>query len=50
MFLKRPDLFNGSVTHYTLDKADRLKGIHHSVGGQTLADYQYTLDNNGNRI
>ncbi|WP_431065026.1 hypothetical protein [Methylotuvimicrobium sp.] len=48
--MEQTDLFNGSVTNYTLDKADRLTGIQHSAVGQTLADYQYTLDNNGNRI
>jgi len=48
--MEQTDLFNGSVTNYTLDKADRLTGIQHSADGQTLADYQYTLDNNGNRI
>ncbi|WP_431065742.1 RHS repeat-associated core domain-containing protein [Methylotuvimicrobium sp.] len=48
--MEQADLFNGSVTNYTLDKADRLTGIQHSTYGQTLADYQYTLDNNGNRI
>lgn len=47
--LTQADRFNGSRTAYGYDIADRLTGLTHSAGSQTLADYQYTLDANGNR-
>ncbi|NOS73214.1 MAG: hypothetical protein HOP36_01470 [Methyloglobulus sp.] len=41
--------FNGSQTTYGYDNADRLTQLTHTANNQTLADYQYTLDANGNR-
>ncbi|AEG01997.1 RHS repeat-associated core domain-containing protein [Methylomonas methanica] len=48
--LEQTDAFNGGTIGYGLDNANRLKGVKHTANGQTLADYQYTLDANGNRI
>jgi len=41
--------FNGGTTSYQYDNADRLTGLTHTANVQTLADWQYTLDPNGNR-
>ena len=37
--------FNGIITTYTYDEANRLLGM-----GSIVSDYQFTLDENGNRI
>ena len=43
--------FNGTVTTYTYDDADRLTGIDSRTSGNAVvAAYDYTLDNNGNRV
>ncbi|OUS16318.1 hypothetical protein A9Q88_07365 [Gammaproteobacteria bacterium 50_400_T64] len=42
--------FNASTTTYAYDNADRLTDLNHSTGsGQTLVDYHFSLDANGNR-
>ncbi len=42
--------FNGTSTSYQYDNADRLTGLSHTTSGNFLiADYQFTLDANGNR-
>ena len=42
--------FNGSQSDYGYDAADRLTDLNHSTGsGQTLVDYHFSLDANGNR-
>ena len=43
--------FNGTVTTYTYDDADRLTGIDSRTSGNAvIAAFDYTLDNNGNRV
>ena len=43
--------FNGTETTYTYDDADRLTGIDSRTSGNAvIAAYDYTLDNNGNRV
>ncbi len=42
--------FNGTSTNYGYDDANRLTNLtHYKSDNQTLADYKYTLDENGNR-
>ncbi len=48
--LTQANRFNGSLSQYSYDNADRLMGLTHSANSQMLADYQYTLDANGNRV
>jgi RHS repeat-associated protein len=47
--LTQANRFNGSQTSHQYDHADRLTRLTHTGNGQTLAQYQYTLDANGNR-
>ena len=43
--------FNGTLTTYTLDDADRLTGLDSRTSGNSvIAAFQYTLDDNGNRV
>ncbi len=42
--------FNGTITDYSYDNANRLTGIAHTKGGTTIAAVQFPeLDGNGNR-
>jgi RHS repeat-associated protein len=45
--IERP---NGVQTDYLYDPAARLTGLHHRKNGTTLADFDYALDANGNRV
>jgi RHS repeat-associated protein len=44
--------FNATAVIYTYDNADRLTGLDNreAIGGNAIASYFFTLDNNGNRI
>jgi YD repeat-containing protein len=41
---------NGVSSNYAYDDAGRLTNLTHTAGEQTLAAFQYTYDNLGNRL
>ncbi|KAF1084282.1 tRNA nuclease WapA precursor [Sporotomaculum syntrophicum] len=45
-----PQLTGGTSirTEYTYDNSNRLKTMHNKLGGQTITQYSYNYDNNGN--